>query len=73
MKMHEAYTSEGLYSSDVTGYHAAHSFLQTVPLLAPEMIFQWSSIKPAWNKKMMKPFHTPYPDQEMDNQPYKST
>ena len=39
-KMHEACSSEGLYSSDVTNYQAAHSFLRTVSPLAPEMIFQ---------------------------------
>ena len=70
-KMHEACSSEGLYSSDVTGYQAAHSFLRTVRSLAPEMIFQLSSIKPAWTNKMTKQFRVPYPGQEMDNEPYK--
>lgn len=69
-KMHEACTSEGFYSSDVTGYQAAHSFLRTVRPLAPEMIFQLSSIKPAWTNKMTKQFRAPYPDQEMENKSY---
>ena len=69
-KMHEACSSEGLYSSDVTGYQAAHSFLRTIHPLAPEMIFQLSAIKPSWTNNMTKQFRTPYPDQEMDNEPY---
>lgn len=68
-KIHEA-CSKGLYSFDVTGYQAVHSFLQTVHPLAPEMIFQLSSIKQAWTNKMMKQFRAPYPDQEMENKPY---
>ena len=38
-KMHVASTSKGLYSSDVSGYQAANSFLWTVWPLAPEMVF----------------------------------
>ena len=68
--MHEACSSEGLYSSDVTGYQAAYSFLRTVRSLAPEMTFQLSSIKPAWTNKMTKQFRVPYPDQEMQNEWY---
>lgn len=38
-KMHEVATSEGLYCCDVSEFQAAHSFLRTVHLLEPEMIF----------------------------------
>ena len=69
-KMHEACTSEGLHSSDVSSYQAAHSFLRTRRPLAPEMILQLSSINSAWTNKMTKQFHAPYPDQEMENKSY---
>ena len=70
-KMHEACSSEGLYSEDVTAYQAANSFLRTVRPLALEMIFQLSSIKPAWTNKMAKQFRLPYPEQEMENEVYR--
>ena len=69
-KMHEAATVEGLYCNDVTGYQAANSFLKTVRPLAPEMIFQLSSVKVAWTDKLTKQFRAPYPGQEQNNVMY---
>lgn len=69
-KMHETATSEGLYCCDITGYQAANSFLRTVRPLAPEMIFQLSSIKVAWTDKLTKQFRVPHPGQEGNNVVY---
>ncbi|KAL9976907.1 hypothetical protein ACROYT_G014249 [Oculina patagonica] len=62
-KMHEAATSEGLYSSDITGYQAAHSFLRTVVPLEPEMVMQLSNIKVCWTDKLMRQLVAPFPRQ----------
>ena len=69
-KVHETATSEGLYCCDITGYQAANSFLRTVCPLAPEMIFQLSSVKVAWTDKLTKQFRVPHPGQEGDNVVY---
>lgn len=55
-KMHKSAISKGLYCFDVSGYQAANSFLRTVCPLAPEMIFQFSSVKVAWTDKLTKQF-----------------
>lgn len=69
-KMHETATSEGLYCRDITEYQAANSFLRTVRPLAPEMIFQLSSVKVAWMDKLTKQFRVPHPSQEEQNLVY---
>lgn len=69
-KMHETATSEGLYCCNITGYQAANSFLRTVRPLAPEMIFQLSSVKVAWTDKLTKQFRVPHPGQEEGNVVY---
>lgn len=55
-KMHKSAISKGLYCFDVSGYQAANSFPRTVRPLAPEMIFQFSSVKVAWTDKLTKQF-----------------
>ncbi|KAL9976527.1 hypothetical protein ACROYT_G013841 [Oculina patagonica] len=60
-KMHEVATSEGLYSSDITGYQAAHSFLRTVVPLEPEMVMQLSNIKVCWTDKLTQQLVAPFP------------
>ena len=69
-KMHESATSEGLYCKDVTGYQAAHSFLQTVTPLEPEMVFQMTNIKVCWTDKMTIVFRPPFPDQTSTHKIY---
>ena len=69
-KMHQTATSEGLYCCDITGHQAANSFLRTVCPLAPEMIFQLTSIKVVWTDKLTKQFCVPHPGQEGENVVY---
>ena len=68
--MHDSATSGGLYCKDVTGYQAAHSFLRTVTLLEPEMLFQLSNIKVCWTDKMTILFRPPFPDQTTTHKVY---
>ncbi len=49
-----------------TGYQAANSLRP----LAPEMIFQLSSIKVAWTDKLTKQFRVPHHGQEEENVVY---
>ena len=69
-KMHETTPSEGLYRCGIAGYQAANSFLRTVHPLAPEMIFQLSSIKVAWTDKLTNQFHVSHHGQEGENMVY---
>ena len=68
--MHNCAVSEGLYCTNVTGYKAANSFLRMVRPLVPEMIFQLSSIKPAWTDRLKKHFMPPHLGQEDTNVAY---
>ena len=69
-KMHDSATSEGLYCKDVTGCQAAHSFLQTVRPLEPEMVLQLSNIKVCWTDKMTILFRPPFPEQTTTHEVY---
>jgi len=62
-KIHKAATSEGVYCTDVTGFHAANSFQRTVKSLELEMIFQLTNIKLLWTDKITVLFRPPFLDQ----------
>ena len=55
-------TSEALHSRELTGFQAANSFLRTIHLLEPEMVFALSSIKPAWTNLRTKRLVVPTPE-----------
>ena len=61
-KMHEVATSEDLYCCDVSEFQAAHSFLRTVHLLEPEIIFQLSNIRVCWANKLTKQLRPLFPE-----------
>jgi len=57
-----AMTSEALYSSELTGFQTASSFLRTIRPLQPEMAFTLCTTKVSWATSRTKRLGGPTPD-----------